>query len=121
MEAIFKVKIFAAKKEMGKAAAEKAAELLKKTIREKNKAIFVAATGAKTGKSSKSLVLRPRCIVSSGFYGYPHLYRRGVPAKINSEGFFTSLLDRKQDTTARPDTDYGRLKQRNRGISWRNE
>ena len=33
MKAIFEVKTFATKKEMGKTAAEKAAELLKKTMR----------------------------------------------------------------------------------------
>jgi len=39
------IKIFETKKEMGKAAAEKAAQILKQAIREKNKAVFVAATG----------------------------------------------------------------------------
>ena len=40
------IRIFETKQEMGKAAAEKAAEILKKTIEEKGKATFVAATGA---------------------------------------------------------------------------
>lgn len=41
-----KTKIFETKKEMGKAAAEQAAKILKSTIEEKGKAIFIAATGA---------------------------------------------------------------------------
>lgn len=41
-----KIKIFETKQEMGKAAAEEAARILKSTIKEKDKAVFVAATGA---------------------------------------------------------------------------
>jgi len=41
-----KVKIFKTKKEMGKAAARKAAEILRGAIKEKGKAVFVVATGA---------------------------------------------------------------------------
>ena len=43
---MFEVKIFTTKKEIGKAAAEKAAEILRETIKEKSKAVFIAATGA---------------------------------------------------------------------------
>lgn len=41
-----KTEIYETKEEMGKVAADKAAELLKEAIREKNEAVFVAATGA---------------------------------------------------------------------------
>ena len=41
-----KTEIYETKEEMGKVAANKAAELLKEAIREKNEAVFVAATGA---------------------------------------------------------------------------
>lgn len=41
-----KIKIFETKQEMGKAAAEEAARILKSTIKEKGEAVFVAATGA---------------------------------------------------------------------------
>ncbi|MBA7571326.1 Glucosamine-6-phosphate deaminase 1 [subsurface metagenome] len=41
-----KIGIYETKKEMGKLAAEKAAEFLKEAIKEKNEAVFVAATGA---------------------------------------------------------------------------
>jgi len=41
-----KTKIFETKKEMGKAAAEQAGKILKNTIEEKGKAVFIAATGA---------------------------------------------------------------------------
>ncbi len=41
-----KTEIYETKEEMGKAAAEKAAELLKEAIKEKDEAVFVAATGA---------------------------------------------------------------------------
>ena len=40
------VRILEKKEEMGKAAAERAAGILKKAIKEKNEAVFVAATGA---------------------------------------------------------------------------
>lgn len=40
------VRILKKKEEMGKAAAERAAGILKKAIKEKNEAVFVAATGA---------------------------------------------------------------------------
>jgi len=43
---MLEIKIFETKEEMGKAAAKKAAEILKKAIKEKNEAVFVAATGA---------------------------------------------------------------------------
>jgi len=39
------IRIFDTKKEMGKTAAEKAAQILKQAIEEKNEAVFVAATG----------------------------------------------------------------------------
>ncbi|MCP4762388.1 MAG: glucosamine-6-phosphate deaminase [archaeon] len=41
-----KLNIFKTKEEMGKAAAEKAAEILKNAIKKKNKAYFIVATGA---------------------------------------------------------------------------
>jgi len=41
-----KTEIYETKEEMGKVAADKAAELLEEAIREKNEAVFVAATGA---------------------------------------------------------------------------
>lgn len=41
-----KVKTFETKKEMGEAAAEEAAEILRSVIKEKGEAVFVAATGA---------------------------------------------------------------------------
>ena len=41
-----KTKIFETKKEMGKAAAEQAAKILKSAIGEKGKAVFIVATGA---------------------------------------------------------------------------
>ncbi|MFQ6067193.1 MAG: glucosamine-6-phosphate deaminase [bacterium] len=40
------IRIFETKKEMGQAAAERAAGILKEAIREKNEAVFVTATGA---------------------------------------------------------------------------
>ncbi|MEK6646580.1 MAG: glucosamine-6-phosphate deaminase [Candidatus Firestonebacteria bacterium] len=40
-----KIKIFNTKKELGKAAADKACEILQKAIKVKNKAVFIAATG----------------------------------------------------------------------------
>jgi len=55
------VNIFETREELGKAAAEKAAELLKKAIREKNKAIFVAATGASQFEFLENLTNTP-CI-----------------------------------------------------------
>jgi len=39
------IRVFDTKKEMGKAAAQKAAEILREAIEEKGEAIFVAATG----------------------------------------------------------------------------
>ena len=41
-----KINILNSKEDMAKAAAEKAAEILKETIKEKGKANFIAATGA---------------------------------------------------------------------------
>ncbi len=41
-----KINIFTSKEDMSKAAAEKAAEILKKTIQQKREAYFIAATGA---------------------------------------------------------------------------
>jgi len=43
---MIEVRILETKEEMGKAAAERAAGILKKAIKEKNEAVFVAATGA---------------------------------------------------------------------------
>ena len=50
-----KIKIFETKKEMGKAAAERAAEVLEEAIKEKGEAVFVAATGASQFEFLKAL------------------------------------------------------------------
>lgn len=54
-----KVRIFETKKEMGKAAAERAAEVLEEAIKEKNEAVFVAATGASQFEFLKALTSIP--------------------------------------------------------------
>lgn len=56
---MLEVKIFETKKEMGEAAAKKAAEILKKAIKEKNEAVFVAATGTSQFEFLESLTGTP--------------------------------------------------------------
>lgn len=53
------VKIFETKKEMGKAAAERVARILKEGIKEKNGAVFVAATGASQFEFLENLITIP--------------------------------------------------------------
>lgn len=50
-----KIRIFDTKEEMGKAAAEKAAEILRAAIKKKGEAVFVAATGASQFEFLKAL------------------------------------------------------------------
>src|SRR6056297_53379 len=50
------INIYPTKKEMGQAAAQKAAELLKKAIKQKGRARFIAATGASQFDFLDSLV-----------------------------------------------------------------
>jgi len=54
-----KIKIFETKKEMGKVAAERAAEVLEEAIKEKGEAVFVAATGASQFEFLKALTSMP--------------------------------------------------------------
>jgi glucosamine-6-phosphate deaminase len=54
-----KIEVYETKKEMGKAAAEKAAELLKEAIKEKNEAVFVVATGASQFEFLEALTSMP--------------------------------------------------------------
>ncbi len=56
---MFEVKIFATKKEMGKAAAKEAAKILRSTIKEKGEAVFVAATGASQFEFLEALTSLP--------------------------------------------------------------
>ena len=53
------VRILETKKEMGKAAAKRAAGILKEAIKEKNQAVFVAATGASQFEFLENLVSIP--------------------------------------------------------------
>ena len=50
------LRIFETKKEMGRAAAEEAAQILREAIKEKNEAVFVAATGASQFEFLEALV-----------------------------------------------------------------
>ena len=59
MEAIFEVKIFAAKKEMGKAVARKVVKMLEGAIKEKGEAVFSAATGTSQFEFLEALVSMP--------------------------------------------------------------
>lgn len=54
-----KIKIFETKKEMGKVAAERAAEVLEEAIKEKGEAVFVAATGASQFEFLKAFTSMP--------------------------------------------------------------
>ena len=56
---MLEVKVLETKEKMGKAGAEKAARILKETIKEKNEAIFVAATGASQFKFLENLTSIP--------------------------------------------------------------
>ena len=53
------IEIFETKEKMGEAGAKKAADILKDTIREKNRAVFIAATGASQFEFLKYLVSMP--------------------------------------------------------------
>jgi glucosamine-6-phosphate deaminase len=56
---MIEVRILETKKEMGKTAAERTARILKRTIKEKNEVVFVAATGASQFEFLESLVNIP--------------------------------------------------------------
>lgn len=56
---MLKKRIFATKEELGKSAAQKAANLLRKIISEKGEATFVAATGASQFEFLQALVKQP--------------------------------------------------------------